>query len=78
MKVLEFWYVPAAHAVQEIPFFLYPDLHDAHMLARGVVVMQASPVILFPFKHVHVVETTHRQMRSGLSEQGVELFFVLK
>ena len=50
MKVLEFWYVPAAHAVQEIPFFLYPDLHDAHMLAPLLV--HDAPVAAFPLSHV--------------------------
>ena len=50
MKVLEFWYVPAAHAVQENPFFLYPDLHDAH-LAPSLV--QEDPVAAFPLLHVH-------------------------
>ena len=51
VKVLEFWYVPAAHAVQENPFFLYPDLHDAQMLAPSLV--QGIPVTGDPLLHVH-------------------------
>ena len=64
MNVLEFWYVPAAHAVQEIPYLKYPDLHDAHLAV--LCVGQELPVARVPPEHVQTfVEQTRLRVVVG-------------